>query len=109
MAPFLPILNQEAEAQANSAYPVRFLNVMTGNGSVAPNYWPTGPGTNYTFVPGGISESLEPHKPKLIFPAGLRRVQTGPGGHESAMVPTWTKGVHARRFIQKHTLYIPNN
>jgi hypothetical protein len=41
-------------------------------------------------VPGGISESLEPHRNKLIFPAGLRRVQTGPGGHESAMVPTWT-------------------
>jgi hypothetical protein len=89
MAPFLPFLNQEAEAQA-TGFPVRLLLVFTGNGSIAPAYWPTGTDTDYSFAPGSITEPLEAFKSKLIFPMGLMKVQTGPGGHESAMVPTWT-------------------
>lgn len=87
-APFIPILNQEVEAQA-ATFPTRLLLVLTGNGSRADAYWPTAAGDSYTFAPGSITAPLEAFKAKLIFPMGLKRVQTGPGGHESAMVPTW--------------------
>ena len=93
MSPFVPFLNREAEAQAG--YPTRLLLVFTGNGSVPSQYWPTGVDTNYSFVPGSITESLAPFKAKLIFPKGLKRVQTGAGGHESAHVPIWSQASRA--------------
>ncbi|HVJ14139.1 MAG TPA: DUF1552 domain-containing protein [Polyangiaceae bacterium] len=89
MSPFLPFLNREAEAQAQG-FPVRLLLVFTGNGSVPSKFWPSGGETDFTFAPGSITEALAPFKSKLIFPKKLNRVQTGPGGHESAMVPLWT-------------------
>lgn len=88
LAPFIPILDQEAHAQA-ATFPTRLVLVLSGNGSRPSAYWPTGAGDNYSFEPGSITAPLEAHKAKLIFPRGLMRVQTGPGGHESAMVPTW--------------------
>jgi hypothetical protein len=90
-APLLPLLNQEVEAQAGT-FPCRFLLVFTGNGSVPSQFWPEGSGSSYTFRPGSITEPLSAFKSKLIFPKGLARVQTGAGGHESAMVPLWTCG-----------------
>jgi hypothetical protein len=90
MSPFVPFLNQQAEAQA-TGYPTRLLLVFTGNGSVPSQFWPTGSDANYSFVPGSITESLAPFKSKLIFPKNLKRVQTGGGGHESAMVPIWAQ------------------
>jgi hypothetical protein len=89
MSPFVPFLNREAEAQVG--YPTRLLLVFTGNGSIPNQYWPTGVDTNYSFVPGSITEPLAPFKAKLIFPKGLKRVQTGAGGHESAHVPIWSQ------------------
>ncbi len=89
LSPFVPFLNQQAEAQAG--YPTRLLLMFTGNGSVPTAYWPTGLDTNYSFAPGSITEPLAPFKAKLIFAKDLKRVQTGAGGHESAMVPLWNQ------------------
>ena len=102
MSPFLPILNQEAEAQLGGEFPTRLLLMFTGNGSVPSRYWPEGGETDFTFPEGVITEALAPHRAKLIFPQGLNRVATGPGGHESATVPTWNcasrVGNSGRRF-----------
>ena len=93
LAPFVPFLNRQAEAQSTggaAGFPRRLLLVFSGNGSVPADFWPTGGETDFTFKPGGISESLAPFKSKLIFPQGMSRVRNGPGGHESAMVCLWT-------------------
>lgn len=91
VAPFVPYLNRQAEAQsAAGGFPRRVLLVFSGNGSVPADFWPTGGETDFTFKAGGISEPLAPFKSKLIFPAGMTRVRNGPGGHESAMVCLWT-------------------
>ncbi len=89
LTPFVPFLNQQAEAQ--SGYPTRLLLVFTGNGSVPSQYWPTGLDANFSFLPGSITEPLAAFKAKLIFPNNLKRVQTGSGGHESAHVPIWNQ------------------
>jgi hypothetical protein len=89
VAPFVPYLNRQAEAQAG-AFPTRVLLVFSGNGSVPAEFWPTGGETDFTFKAGGIGEPLAPFKSKLIFPTNLTRVRSGPGGHESAMVTLWT-------------------
>jgi hypothetical protein len=91
VAPFVPYLNRQAEAQAiGGAFPTRLLLVFSGNGSVPDQFWPTGGETDFTFKADSISDPLAPYKSKLIFPTGLSRVRNGPGGHESAMVCLWT-------------------
>jgi hypothetical protein len=92
LSPFVPFFGRRAKAQglSGSGYPRRLLLVFSGNGSVPEQYWPTGGETDFSFAPGSITEPLAPFKSKLIFPKGIRRVKSGPGGHESAMVCLWT-------------------
>jgi hypothetical protein len=87
MAPFVPFSHRRAEAQG---FPKRLLLVFTGCGSVPDQYWPTGGETDFVLRPGSITEPLMPFRSKLIFPKGMTRVKSGPGGHESAMVCLWT-------------------
>jgi hypothetical protein len=89
LGPFVPFLNRRAEAQAGT-FPRRVLLLMTANGSVPAEFWPTGGETDFTFKPGSITEPLAPFKSKMIFPRGMKRPRGGGGGHESAFRTMWT-------------------
>jgi hypothetical protein len=88
LAPFVPYLNREAEAQVKP--PVRLLLLFTANGTVPSRYWPTGGETDFTFPAGQITEPLAPFRAKMIFPMGMKRPRAGGGGHESALRTMWT-------------------
>jgi hypothetical protein len=90
LAPFVPYLSRQAEAQQGGAHPVRLLILFNPNGSVPSRYWPTGGETDFTFPAGQITEPLAPYKAKMIFPMGLSRPRGGGGGHESAFRTMWT-------------------
>jgi hypothetical protein len=88
LAPFVPYLNREAEAQAKP--PVRVLLLFTANGTVPSKYWPTGGETDFTFPAGQITEPLAPFRAKMIYAMGMKRPRAGGGGHESALRTMWT-------------------
>jgi Protein of unknown function (DUF1552) len=88
LAPFVPYLNREAEAQAKP--PVRVLLLFTANGTVPSRYWPTGGETDFTFPAGQITEPLAPFRSKMIYAMGMKRPRAGGGGHESALRTMWT-------------------
>jgi hypothetical protein len=87
LAPFVPVLNQRAEAQG---FPRRLLLVFSPNGTLENQFWPTGGETNFTFGKGSITDVLEPFRAKLLFPKGLRRLASGSGAHEKNMGGLWT-------------------
>lgn len=86
-APFVPFLNQRAEAQG---FPRRLLLVFSPNGTLENQFWPTGGETSFTIAKGSITEFLDPFKAKLLFPKGLRRLASGSGAHEKNMGGLWT-------------------
>jgi hypothetical protein len=90
LAPFVPYLNREAEAAVGGTYPRRVLLVFSGNGTVENEFWPQGGENDFTFKPGSITEPLAPHRSKLIFPRGMRRLASGSGAHEKNMGGLWT-------------------
>jgi hypothetical protein len=87
-APFVPFLNQRAEAA--SGFPRRLLLVFSPNGTLESQFWPTGGETNFALAKGSITEALEPFRAKLLFPKGLRRLSSGSGAHEKNMGGLWT-------------------
>lgn len=87
-APLIPLLEQQAEAQAG--FPTRLLLVMSPNGSVPDRFWPGGGEDQLSFAPGSITEPLAPLRSKIIFPRNLNRQRSGPGGHEGPLVTLWT-------------------
>jgi hypothetical protein len=89
LAPFVPYLNSQAEAQPMTR-PRRLLLLFTANGTVPARYWPTGGETDFTFPTGQITEPLAPYRAKMIFPMGMKRPRAGGGGHESALRTMWT-------------------
>jgi hypothetical protein len=89
LAPFVPYLNSQAEAQPK-AVPLRLLLLFTANGTVPSRYWPTGGETDFTFPAGQITEPLAPFRSKMIYPMNMKRPRAGGGGHESALRTMWT-------------------
>jgi hypothetical protein len=90
LGPFVPFLDRWAEAQPKAAPPVRLFMLMTANGSVPAQFWPTGGETDFAFKPGSITEPLAQYRAKMIFPMNMKRPRGGGGGHESAFRTMWT-------------------
>lgn len=78
----LPLLDAMlgGSAQAGPTTPPKRLLVMyTPNGTIAPNFWPTGGETDFTLSP--ILAPLEPHRTKLLILGGIDMLSSlsGPG------------------------------
>jgi hypothetical protein len=90
LAPFVPYLNQRAEA-ADATFPDRLLLTFAPNGTVESKFWPVGNETAFTFPSGQITASLEPYRASLMFVKNLTRAKGHGGGpHENAMGSLWT-------------------
>jgi hypothetical protein len=86
LAPFVPLLEREAEAQT---VPKRLVLVFWSGGIGVNQYIPTGTETDFKFAP--IAQSLEPWKKKLIVLGNLRRAQDNAhGSHQAGTSGVWT-------------------
>ena len=86
LAPFLPSFDSEA---GGAGFPKRLVLLYSGNGTVYPNWLPTGTETSFTLGP--ILAPLEPHKADLLVLGGLRVGRVGPGqGHALGFGAQWT-------------------
>ncbi len=91
LAPFVPYLNQRAEAAGNAEFPRRLVLTFAPNGTVESRFWPTGTETAFSFPEGQITAALEPYRASLIFAKNLTRAKGHGGGpHENAMGSLWT-------------------
>ena len=90
LTPFVPYFNGQAEAQPAGGFPTRVVLLFTPNGSVPSQYWPVGGETDFTFMPGSITEPLAPFRAKMIYTKNMKRPRGGGGGHESAFRTQWT-------------------
>lgn len=96
LLPFIPCLNQMAEAAGSSGspggFPRRLLLTFAPNGTIESQFWPSGTETSFAFPGGCVTAPLAPHKSSLILAKGLTRSRgRGDGGpHETAMGCLWT-------------------
>ncbi len=96
LLPFVPYLNQMAEAAGSSGspsgFPRRLLLTFAPNGTIESQFWPTGTETQFFFSKGCITAPLAPYKSSLILAKGLNRSRQHAGGgpHETAMGGLWT-------------------
>jgi hypothetical protein len=96
LLPFVPYLNQMAEAAgpggSPAGFPKRLVLTYAPNGTIEQQFWPTGTEKQFSFPRGCITAPLAPYKPSLILAKGLNRArQKGGGGpHETAMGCLWT-------------------
>jgi hypothetical protein len=91
LAPFVPCLNQQAEAAGTEGFPRRLLLTYAPNGTVESKFWPSGTETAFDFPQGQITAALEPYRDSLIFLKNLTRTKgRGGGPHENAMGSLWT-------------------
>jgi hypothetical protein len=89
MAPLVPALN--GWASSATARPKRLLLAFSSNGMVPERFWPTGSGTDFSFVPGSDLEPIAGFKRDLVIFRNLRRkVHKLGGAHERAMGALWT-------------------
>ncbi len=91
-APFLPLLNASAQTAPR---PKRLVLIFSPDGAAALDYntvinWePTGSETDFTFQQ--IHAPLEPFKPKIVVPWGLKMTAGGAGeAHAYGMAGLWT-------------------
>jgi hypothetical protein len=86
LAPFVPSFDSEA---GGTGFPKRLILLYSGNGTVYPNWLPSGSETSFTLGP--ILAPLESHKADLIVLGGLRVGREGPGqGHSLGCGALWT-------------------
>jgi hypothetical protein len=83
----LPLLDaMNASAQTTPSFPKRFIVVFSADGTVQPNWVPTGTETSFTLSP--ILGPLAPYQSKLLILHGVNMVSSynGPGdGHQCGM------------------------
>lgn len=86
LAPFLPSFDVEA---GGDGFPKRLVLLYSGNGTVYPNWLPTGSESDFTLGP--ILAPLEPHQADLVVVGGMRVGREGPGqGHALGCGALWT-------------------
>ena len=94
LSPFVPLLNASAQAAPR---PPRLLLLFTPDGSPdgigGPINWkPTGTETAFTFA--DIHKPLEPLKPKIVIPWGLKMSAQGAGEqHAYGMAGLWSASI----------------
>jgi hypothetical protein len=81
----LPLLEamHPRRARAAGAIPKRFVTMFTPNGTIYPNWVPTGTETSFTLSP--ILAPLEPYHDDLVVVSGLYQQGGGGDGHQSGI------------------------
>ncbi|HEY4187963.1 MAG TPA: DUF1552 domain-containing protein [Polyangia bacterium] len=81
----LPLLEamHPRRARAAGAIPKRFVTMFTPNGTIYPNWVPTGTETSFTLSP--ILSPLEPYRSDLVVVAGLYQQGGGGDGHQNGI------------------------